>query len=149
MGLRDLSFPAAEVQTSGGPLAVRGMSLDNILSLFYRHRDELLPVFESVIAKAQNGGEADGDDMLMIAADLIGSLPMVVAEIITLASGISIKDEDFDALARAVLAFNVAEQIDALEKIAQQTFTSDMPPGKMFALIRKMIQSGSSLPAAS
>lgn len=143
MGLRDLSFPSVTVQTSGGALAVRGLSLDHIMGLLSRHA-ALKGAFELIITKARKGDTVVNEDVALVALDLINSVPAAVAEIIALASGARADDPDFREYTLLAMALNIAEQIDALEKIASQTFTSDMPPGKMFALLASMAQASGS-----
>ena len=53
-------------------------------------------------------------------------------------------EENFAGDVGIARKLNIAEQIDALEKIGEQTFTSDMPPGKLLALVLKAMQAGTS-----
>lgn len=145
MGLRDLTFPTVVVQTSGGPLPVRGLGCDHILGLFYRHRDELTALFDGVVGTVRTNGGLTPDDVVPIALQMIDIAPTVVAEIIALASGSDPRDkEGFAGDVGISRMLSIAEQMDALEKIAGQTFTSDMPPGKMLALLQKTVRAGSS-----
>ena len=144
MGLRNLTFPTAIVQTSGGPLPVRGLSLDHVLGLFYRHRPEVTAFYDAVLGSSSKS-DITPDDLTLIALRMIDLAPTLVAEVIALAGGTDARDPDFDnevGLARYRL--NLSEQLDALEKIAAQTFTSDMPPGKIAALVIQAMQAGAS-----
>lgn len=144
MGLRNLTFPTIEVQTSGGPLPVRGLSLDHILGLFYRHRKEISALYESLISRVK-AGESTSDDITVLAIQLVDAAPLIAAEIVALAAGSNPTDfEGFVGDVGIVRGLSIAEQIDALEKIAGQTFTSDMPAGKVFALALQAMQAGSS-----
>lgn len=145
MGLRNLTFPTVEVQTSGGALAVRGLSLDHIMGIFYRHRAVVTDLFDTVVSKARAGQSSTPEDAIAIAIKMIDAVPDVVAEMIALAAGSDATDEEnFAGDVGIARKLNIAEQIDALEKIGEQTFTSDMPPGKLLALVRKAMQAGTS-----
>lgn len=154
MGLRNLTFRTVEVQTSGGSFAVRGLSLDNFLTLFYRHGENLARPFDTVVEKVQKQEPLLADDVTLVALKLLSDAPQIVAEVIALASGSDASNmEEFLGDVGVARALEAAIQIDALEKIAAQTFTSDMPPGKIFALVQKAMQAGTSaagsLPATS
>lgn len=142
MGLRNLTFPTVAVQTSGGPLPVRGLSLDHILGLFYRHRDDVTAFYQSVIDK--RGTELTANNVTGVALKMIDAAPTMVAEAIAIASGSNPLDPEFTGDVGIARALSLAEQLDALEKIASQTFTSDMPPGKVFALVLQAMQAGTS-----
>lgn len=150
MGLRNLTFPTVEVQTSGGNLAVRGLSLDHILRLFYRHREDVTALYGATRTRAQSGEPPSYDDVTVIGIKMISAAPQIVAEIIAVASGSDPQDDaGFSGDVGIVRAMSVAEQLDALEKIAGQTFTSEMPPGKLFALVLQAMQAGTSAMAKS
>lgn len=144
MGLRNLTFPTVEVQTSGGALAVRGLSLDHILGLVYRHREDVTTLYEALIHRAKSGQAVGVEDTTLIAIKMINAAPQIVGEIIAVASGGDPADPEFTGDVGIVRGLSMAEQLDALEKIAGQTFTSDMPPGKVMALTLQMLQAGSS-----
>ena len=144
MGLRNLTFPTVEVQTSGGALAVRGLSLDHIMGLFYRHREDVTMLYNSLVVKAKAGMQVTEDDVTVIAIKLVNGAPTVVAEIIALASGSDPSMGGFAEDVEIARSLSMAEQLDALEKIASQTVTSDMPPGKMLALVFQTMQAGTS-----
>lgn len=145
MGLRDLTFPTVEVETSGGNLAVRGLSLDHILRVFYHHREAVSALYSATQVRAQSGDAPSYDDVTVIGIKLISAAPLIVAEIIAVASGSDPQDATgFAGDIAIVRGLSVAEQLDALEKIAAQTFTSEMPPGKLFALVLQAMQAGTS-----
>lgn len=150
MGLRNLTFPTVEVQTSGGSLVVRGLSLDHILGLFYRYREPVTALYSAAMARGRSGEQASYDDVTVIGIKMIGAAPLIVAEIIAIASGSNPEDDaGFAGDIGIVRGLSVAEQLDALEKIAGQTFTSEMPPGKLFALVIQAMQAGTSAMAKS
>lgn len=144
MGLRNLTFPTVEVQTSGGPLAVRGLSLDHVLGLFYRHREPLTGLYDSMFTRARAGEEFQIEDTELVALGLINSAPQVAGEIIAVASGSDPRSDTFETDVWIARGLTIAEQMDALQKIGEQTFTSDMPPGKVLALVFQAMRAGTS-----
>lgn len=144
MGLRNLSFAEAKVQLPGGDsFTVRGVDPDMVVALYNRHRGELSVLFDNLTQQVK--GENPGD-VAMIAASAMSSAPVVMAELIALASGSKpsdtfvelpdgLTDWERDVAAARSLPFPV--QVDALTKIAEQTFTTDMPVGKFAAVVIK------------
>ena len=150
MGLRTLVFPEARVEIpGGGAFTVRGISPDMVVSLYNRHRGELAILFDSIAASA--GGEAP-PDISAAAWSLLGASPVIMAEIIALASGSHPAMEavdpdvevnpfgqtDWERDVEAARKLSGAVQIDALIKIAEMTFSSDMPAGKFLAVVIQM-----------
>jgi len=152
MGLRNLTFPTYEVQTAGGNFAVRGLGFDHLLTLFQRHGLAMVAQFNAIAEKIRGGAQLSEADVATFLVQAIDAAPQLVAEAIALASGSiapsGLEDSDDPILLTwvgdVVIArgLPVGAQMDALEKIALQTFTSDMPPGKMLALIQKTLQAG-------
>lgn len=135
MGLRGLTFPTVTVETSGGPLLVRGLSFDHVFGLFNRRTVLVTRLFEMVV-QDYKASEMDGTKAAELLVKMIHFAPTVVAEIIALAAGADPADEEnFIGDVGIAKGLNLGEQVDALEKIASQTFTSAMPPGKMFGLV--------------
>ena len=145
MGLRDL-IPTAEVKVSdAGSFSVRGFSPNDTFLLYHRHRGQLAAMFEQFAGEVQKKGKkGKGDvneDLIQVGTSLIGNAPQVMAEVIVLAMGVKPENEDFDAEVRAALDLPAGVQMDALQKIADLTFTSDMPPGKFLAVVVQLLQS--------
>lgn len=151
MALRNLTFPTITVDTPGGSFAVRGLTTDMVVGLYQRHRGELGTLFDDLTANAKNGSQADITNIVMGG---LHTAPLIAAELVALASG-SRPDDDAvepgetatnwerDVQQARDLPFPV--QVDALEKIAAQTFTSDMPAGKFLAVVIKMAGSATAL----
>lgn len=146
-GLRNLKFPTVMVQTQGGEFAVLGLTPDMVLGLYHRHQGDLAALFDYVVA--QGKGEVSSNDPVSIAMGLVGQSPRIMAELIALASGSDPNDEsveqdttenplrltNWERDVAAARALTVPVQVDALMKIAQQTFSSDMPPGKFLTVV--------------
>lgn len=139
MGLRNLTFPAAVVETSGGPLSVRGLSFDHIYGIFIRRSALVGQLFEMVMRDFK-ASEMDGEKAAELLVKMIHIAPDVVGEIIALGAGADPRDtENFIGDVGIAKALVISEQIDALQKIAELTFTSDMPAGKVFGLVLKLM----------
>lgn len=136
MGLRDLSFPVVTVQTPGGDFAVRGLSVNMVSGVYQRHRTAVSALFNQVTARH---AETQPQDAGLIMAGMVNSAPAIMAEVIALASGSKPSNGDEYAEDVAIAAMlPLPVQVNALQKIADQTFTSDMPPGKLLAVVIKL-----------
>lgn len=145
-------IPEKVVQVSDSEgFAVRGLSPYQIVALYRRHTGELEPLFQRVMSSAAEKGEAQAADIEAIVLSLASDAPIILAEIIALGSGgdpadmrnATITDPgsgqpvtlaSFDAAVTLARHLPFPTQTDALSKIGELTFTSDMPPGKFFAL---------------
>lgn len=147
MGLRNLTFPEVFVEIPGGDkFAVRGLSPDMVLGLYNRHRGDLAVLFDTYVAQ-QKGIETQ--DLAGVIGEMVATAPTVMAELIALASGANPKAQyvlensvinpdgltDWERDVAAAHRLPLPVQIDALSKIAAQTFTSDMPAGKFLAVV--------------
>ena len=137
MGLGNLTFPAVEVQTSGGSFSVRGLGFYDVLGLFYRHRESLTRVFDIVLSKTQKGESLDLLDVNLVMIEVLTEAPKLVAEVIAIGAGAEVTSDEFEGETGIAAKLPFAVQVDAIEKIARQTFTEDMPPKKLFALVMK------------
>lgn len=148
MGLRNLPPVEAKVEVpGGGSFAVRGLDPDMVVGLYQRHAGQLSEVWDSAMARAQ--GKDITADVHGMVAGLIGDAPQIMAELIAIASGsqptdtyvdpdttvnpLGLTDYDRDVVAARRLPLPV--QVDALQKVAGLTFSSDMPPGKFLAVV--------------
>lgn len=139
MGLRDLAIPTAEVTVSpGSKFAVRGFSLNDALGLYYRHTGQISNLFDEFAGRVKAGGSVTASD---VGVALTSGAPRVLAEIIATAYGLKADASNWDEEVSAVVDFPAAVQIDALQKIADLTFSSDMPPGKFAGLVLAMARS--------
>lgn len=153
--LLKISAPIQEriVQVPGGEgFAVRGLNPLNVVALYKRHMGELEPMFQRVMAAARAKGAVDGGDIQPLLLGLISDSPLLMGELIVIASGgdpanmelVTITDPvsrepitlpSFDAALTIGMALPFTVQVDALSKIGELTFTTDMPPGKFLALV--------------
>jgi hypothetical protein len=142
MGLRDLVIPTALVTlSSDSGFTVRGLSPNDALGLYYRHAGELSALYDKFAGQVRGGAEILSGDILQAGVGIVSGTPRVMAEIIVLACDISPSDADWDLWVANVLRFPAGVQMDALQKIATLTFSSDMPPGKFLGLVLEMARS--------
>ena len=151
MALRNLSFPEVKVDTPGGSFAVRGLTTDMVVGLYQRHRGELGTLFDDLTANAKTGSQ---NDITNIVVGGLHAAPTIAAELVALASGsrpddVAVEPGETDTnWARDVQQARdlpLPIQVDALQKVAEQTFTSDMPAGKFLAVVIKMAGSATAL----
>lgn len=143
MGLRDLVIPTETVKVSGsGEFAVRGLSPQDALRLYYRHAGELSALFDQFAGKVKSKKPVAESEVLEAGVALVKGAPLIMAEIIALASDGDPDDvEGFSEIVSLALKLSASVQMDALQKIGNLTFSSDMPPGKFFGLVLAMAQS--------
>ena len=131
--LKELRLPEETIDTPGGPLAVRGVSLSDIIALVRHHG----PVIRSLFKKVMDGGDVkiSLDAIGGMGQDLLAKSPEIVAELIALAAG----DGDKDSIRIAgSLPFPV--QIEAVEKIARLTFATEGGLGKLIETVIRVAQ---------
>lgn len=153
-GLRHLTTPTATVSLADGQsFSVSGLSPNHIFGLYHRHRADLSGVFDAIVA--------GGTEQLGNATDFIngmfGKMPLILAEVITLAAGGNPFDETpidpddqhspsaWQGELAAAASLPIAVQADALSKIGDLTFTSEMPPKKFLGVLVAMINQGVSI----
>lgn len=136
--------------SEGQSFTVTGLTPNHIFGLYHRHRGQLAAMFDKVVGE---GGEVDLDNVHGMAESLFNSAPLVMGEIIALASGgdpfdASPIDPDvpdgatrWQAVLTAATGLSLAVQMDALQKIGDLTFTVDMPPKKFLSALVQMVQS--------
>lgn len=135
-----LGLVKEHVNVAGGAgFDVGGLSLDSILRIFRRHSAELRGLFDKLVLGASGGPAISLEQASALGGALLGSAPQIAAEIIAEAAGY---DEPEAAALFRQLAGPV--QLDALDKIAAKTFTSEMPPKKVLETVARML-SGVSL----
>lgn len=119
---------------------VRGVGLNDILHIYYRHTGALSLAFEKLASQYRSQGGVDADDVSGLIAGAIQEFPLLIAELITIATGAD--PDDVAAFGRwtdVVQRMSVGVQLSAMEKIGALTFTSEMPPKKLFALVARSI----------
>lgn len=143
-GLRHLPLPHRTVEVAeGASFTVRGFSPDDALAIYYRHTGELSRMFDEFALQAKAKGSVDEAELRSlthtVGADLAKGAPRVMAEIIAIASGGNVAEEDeFEQDVAVAIKLPAGAQMDALQKIGELTFTSDMPPGKFLAVVVRL-----------
>lgn len=129
--------PSMVVQVSDSEgFPVRGLNPTDVFGIYYRHTGQLAALFEKLIEGFQQNGAFDTADIQTVALDLIKDAPMVMAEIIAAAADGNPDDsESWEADVGIARRFTFPVQADALAKIGELTFTSEMPPGKFLSLV--------------
>lgn len=135
MGLKDLTIPSVPVKTPGGEFSVRGLSLNDITYVLQRHAVEVAQVISAV---ESNQGAVSNELVSELAVTMIQSAPSLAADIIAVAAG----EPDQVATVRA-LPFPV--QLDAIEKIGNQTFEVYGGPGKALEAVIRLAKGTTSL----
>lgn len=130
MGLKNLKFPEATIEFSGGDFAVRGLSLNDISWLVQRHGQKLNNLFTQF---QQSADELDTATVAAFALPLLQSAPEIAAELIACATG-----DAEDAEMAAQLPFPV--QLDALEKLVELTFSAGGGPKKLVEIVVRLAQ---------
>lgn len=151
-GLRGIVAPKATVTlTDGQMFTVSGLTPNHVFGLYHRHRGQVENVFDQVV---RNGGEINTSTLAANAETLLLSTPLLMAEIVALgAGGNPFDDTPVDPdVPEGVTAWQsevgiaaglpLPIQIDALQKIAKLSFSSDMPPKKFLAVLAAMIRGG-------
>lgn len=134
MGLTASLLASKTIKTSGGEFAVRGLSLNDIVSVFGTHRAALEDLFNRMfVVKDGNISVTGTVDIDLIVATVVGEAPLVAASIIAHAAD-AMDDEGY-AVAQQLPG---PVQIAALEAIADLTFTTEMPPKKVLEIVIRM-----------
>lgn len=134
--LRADLVPTTVVKVAEGKeFAVSGLHLDGILTICRRHWTDAGALFEKFLGDISSpDGTISLEDGGSLGSAVLGGAPRIAAEIIACAAGYS-APEAVDIFAE--LSFAV--QLDALEKIAELTFTSEMPPKKVIEIVARTL----------
>ena len=147
MTLRNITIPKAVVPVDDSEMfAVSGVTANQVFTLYRRHRDDLSTLFDNLAGRS----DIDHSVVLNSIEGIIAQFPLLVAEVVAMASGDNPADEEGWAESVEIatrLPFTV--QVDALLKIGELTFSPDMPPKKFFALLVGMIQQLNGTPKTS
>lgn len=126
---------------------VRGLNPTDVFGIYYRHTGQLAAFFEKLMTSFHQTGEFDTSDIQSVALELLKDAPVVMGEMIAAAAGGNPSDEtEWSADVAIARALPFPVQVDALTKIGELTFTSEMPPGKFLSLIAGMITRAVGLP---
>lgn len=128
MGLLDLQFPTAQVETPGGDFAVRGLSLEDLTNLMNSHQAEFGTLFDQFRAWALTEGD-DKPPLTQFVVRVVSQTPSLISTVIA-------KAADADTPAGRAMARKLvpADQAQALEKIGRLTFRSEDELQKMLGL---------------
>jgi len=138
MGLRSLIQTELVKVSDEEGFPVRGVSPNDAIILYHRHRGELSAMFDQFAAEAKQGKNVVVTDLASAGVQMVGGAPLIMAEIIVLAMGMKPDSDEFDDEVAAAIDLPAAVQMDALQKIGGLTFTSDMPPEKFLAVVVKL-----------
>ena len=143
MGPLNLIVPTDTVAGLG---EIRGLSPNDGLTLYYRHAGELSKLFDQFAGKVKAKERVAESEVLQAGAAMVSGAPLIMAEIIVLAlDGDPADVEGFARNVSQVMRMSAGMQMDALQKIGELTFSSDMPPGKFFGLVLSMAQSATAV----
>lgn len=136
-GLKGIkTIPSAKVMVSDSDyFSVRGLGLHHITTIYRNHQGEIGAWFENIVEQGDGGPKLSFDQLSTIMDTVLTSAPLLAYEIIAHASG----NGDAETLALAQ-ALPMAAQVDALQKTAELTFTSEMPPKKVFEIVINLIR---------
>jgi hypothetical protein len=119
---------------------VSGLPLDAITDLCRRHWNDLSDLFDNLVGQVKSGQiDPELNSINWLGGALLSTLPNVAAEIIAVCAGWSLE------AAEVVKAVPFPVQLEALDKIAALTFTSEMPPKKVIEIVVRTLVGGSKL----
>ena len=119
------------VEVAGGKgFDVSGLSLDAILILARRRKQDAGELFDTLVSQVGADGGISIEKAEWLGGALLSTAPQIAAEIIALSAGY----ESVEA-AELFRKLPMPSQVDALDKIARLTFTSEMPPKKVFETV--------------
>lgn len=132
-GLTAALIARRTINTPGGEFSVRGLSPQDVFSIYRRRAGDLALWFD----KLQGAENFSLDAMPAIATSLLDTAPDLGAEILAAAA-----DAGTDPGAIAIaMQLPIGTQAEALEAIADLTFTQEMPPKKLLQIVVRMARS--------
>lgn len=143
MSLRSIVIPKLVVPIDSEQVfTVSGVSANQVFTLYQRHREDLATLFNNFAGKVETSAVINSIE------GIIAQFPVLVGEVIAIASGGSPFDEErmedgrtgWETDLSTATRLPMPVQVDALMKIGELTFSPDMPPKKFFALLVGMIQ---------
>lgn len=120
------------IKTTGGEFSVRGLALADLIAMVEHSREALSDLFDRLVVQGDGGPQLSLEQAGTLGGTLLAESPAIAALIIATAAG-PVTDEALQVAA----ALPVAVQVAALEAIAEQTFTSEMPPKKVLEIVVK------------
>lgn len=136
MGLSNLTFPEATIQSPGGEFAVRALGLEDVSELVRSHGPAMKTAFDQFTGGATTEDELKDiqlteQGVASFILPLLESAPTLCAEVIARAAG---EPENVAIVKR--LPFPV--QVDALEQIAVLTFETAGGPKKFLETVVRL-----------
>lgn len=128
MGLLDITFPTAQVETPGGSFAVRGLSLEDMVILMNAHQAEVGTLFDQFRDWAMTEGD-DKPPVGQFVAIVASQAPALIGRIIAMAA-----DADSPKGIEHARKLPPSDQAQALEKIGHLTFRTEEELQKMIGL---------------
>lgn len=145
MSLRKLKNPTPQkvVKVSDDEgFVVRGLSPADVMGLYYRHTGELSNLFEKLAENYQaNGNQIAASDVQTVAFSMMREAPQILAEVIALAAGGDPMSDEWSEEVDIAKLLPFPVQADAVSKIGELSFTSEMPAGKFVSLIVGAVKS--------
>jgi hypothetical protein len=124
----------ATVHMGKREVPLSGLPLDAIVDICRRHWSDVGGLFDKLVGQVASGDiDPELNTMNWLGGALLAALPQVAAEIITVCAGWSLE------AAEVVRALPAPVQLEALDKIAALTFTSEMPPKKVMETVIRML----------
>lgn len=123
----------ATVQMGKREVPITGLPLDAIVDISRRHWNDVNGLFGNLVSQVEADQDINLDMANWLGGAVLTALPQVAAEIITVCAGWSLE------AAEIVRALPAPTQLDALDKIAALTFTSEMPPKKVIETVVRML----------
>ena len=133
MSLSDLKIPQVDIEVPGGMIAVRGLSLNDIVILVTRNGE----VFKSLFQDFLNG--TDGNPLLTgknILSDLASKKPHLFGEIIALSAG-EFNTQAIENASRLTLDV----QLRVLEEVGKLTFREEGSIKKVIETVSRIMGS--------
>lgn len=131
--LRAELLVSAAVRNGEREFRVSGLPLNAVLDICRRHWESVSGLFDKLMAQVQSGEAITLDQANWLGGALLTAIPEVAAEIIAVCAGHGV---EAGVVYRELPA---PVQLDALDKIAGLTFTSEMPPKKVIETVVRML----------
>jgi hypothetical protein len=123
----------AKVRNGEREFQVQGLPLNAVLDICRRHWDSVSGLFDKLMSQSEDGQAFTLEQANWLGSAVLTSIPEVAAEIIAVCAGWGVE--------AGVVAKDLPGpvQLDALDKIAGLTFTSEMPPKKVIETVVRML----------
>ena len=139
MSLKKLNLATKTVETSGGELVVRGLSISEIMKLAAAFRPTMATIFEEMAkAAASATGEPSItiDQAMAITTNIFQEAPEFVASVIVLGVGEDLGDQTAFTVARML---DFGSQVALVTAITELTFVASGGPGNVVRLLMSAI----------